>query len=232
MVGRASITIPVAQEIFRFSQTNKAEAGPLDKWAPTQSSNALAAQYGITAKAVRDIWNKRTWVHATHTLWTEEEKSEYSRRRKLCDMCKIAVAGKGRMLQSCACRRLESSDRMTRGGSFGESGTPAEPNETCSQFLFESDDSDNFMDAIHGEIPHEDLPCNMALETDSSGLLQSADSSGFLQSADPSGFLQSASSSKQSPEHMSTSQQQSNDAMYRDGWMVCPDRIGLFVMNL
>ncbi|EKX43541.1 hypothetical protein GUITHDRAFT_110347 [Guillardia theta CCMP2712] len=77
MVGRASITIPVAQEIFRFSQTNKAEAGPLDKWAPTQSSNALAAQYGITAKAVRDIWNKRTWVHATHTLWTEEEKNEH-----------------------------------------------------------------------------------------------------------------------------------------------------------
>ena len=34
------------------------------------TSAKLAVEYGITQKAVRDIWNLRTWVAATQPVWT------------------------------------------------------------------------------------------------------------------------------------------------------------------
>jgi len=33
-----------------------------------------AKQYGITAKAVRDVWNHRTWANQTFRYWTEQER--------------------------------------------------------------------------------------------------------------------------------------------------------------
>lgn len=36
-------------------------------------SSRLADEYGITAKAVRDIWNLRTWRHATKLHWGPKE---------------------------------------------------------------------------------------------------------------------------------------------------------------
>ena len=51
----------------------------------------LAMQYGITAKAVRDIWAHRTWKLATVSLWTLHEAKEYV-KTKLCANCHCAVA--------------------------------------------------------------------------------------------------------------------------------------------
>jgi hypothetical protein len=50
----------------------------------------LAVQYGITAKTVRDIWNHRTWKHATVSLWTPHETKEYI-KTELCTSCSFAV---------------------------------------------------------------------------------------------------------------------------------------------
>ena len=50
----------------------------------------LAVQYGITAKAVRDIWIHRTWKQATVSLWTLHETKEYI-KTKLCARCNCAV---------------------------------------------------------------------------------------------------------------------------------------------
>jgi hypothetical protein len=32
----------------------------------------VAACFGVSPKTVRDIWNRRTWAHATHDLWSHE----------------------------------------------------------------------------------------------------------------------------------------------------------------
>ena len=36
-------------------------------------ASTLAARYGITPRAVRDIWNLRTWAHATQPFWTTDD---------------------------------------------------------------------------------------------------------------------------------------------------------------
>jgi len=45
-------------------------------------SAALGRRYGTTAKAVRDVWNGRTWAHVTKPFWTAEEKNKYEEKKK------------------------------------------------------------------------------------------------------------------------------------------------------
>ena len=62
------ITEEVAIEIFRT------------KAHRTSSDSArLAQQYGITAKAVRDIWIMRTWVCTTMPFWNRDDEREFLR---------------------------------------------------------------------------------------------------------------------------------------------------------
>eukprot|EP00960_Hanusia_phi_P031538 749343-Hanusia_phi.AAC.11 len=75
--GRALITADVAREIYMYSR-ERAQSGV--SFSPTSASAALGSKYGITAKAVRDIWNKRTWGHATYLLWTDEEKQLFKHK--------------------------------------------------------------------------------------------------------------------------------------------------------
>jgi hypothetical protein len=39
----------------------------------------LGRQYGVTSKAVRDIWNGRTWAKVTEPLWTDAERLRASK---------------------------------------------------------------------------------------------------------------------------------------------------------
>ena len=55
-----------------------------DKKFKTAASASVGLKYGVTAKAIRDIWNRRTWWNVTEALWTEEEREDYARRRKPC----------------------------------------------------------------------------------------------------------------------------------------------------
>ena len=47
-----------------------------------QSTKDLAQQYNLSTKAVRDIWNMRTWVKVTAPYWSPVER--YMWLRKLC----------------------------------------------------------------------------------------------------------------------------------------------------
>ena len=40
-------------------------------------SRIVAARYGISAKSVRDIWNRKSWIAATEPLWTDEVYCNY-----------------------------------------------------------------------------------------------------------------------------------------------------------
>jgi hypothetical protein len=47
----------------------------------TSLSAALGRRYGTTAKAVRDVWNGRTWAKVTKPFWTAEEKKKFEFRK-------------------------------------------------------------------------------------------------------------------------------------------------------
>ena len=51
-----------------------------------RDARRLAVQYGVTPKAVRDIWNHRTWKHATVSLWPLDEANKYI-KNNLCARC-------------------------------------------------------------------------------------------------------------------------------------------------
>ncbi len=42
------------------------------------NSVILAAQYGVSSKAIRDIWNRKTWTHVTKQLFDQEDLSQVS----------------------------------------------------------------------------------------------------------------------------------------------------------
>ena len=49
-------------------------------------SAALGHRYGMTAKAVRDVWNGRTWAKVTEPFWTAEERKAYQVSRMQSDL--------------------------------------------------------------------------------------------------------------------------------------------------
>ena len=51
------------------------------------TSSLLAAQYKVTMKAVRDVWNLRTWVWTTMPYWTRSDKEKFLRKH-LCTKCR------------------------------------------------------------------------------------------------------------------------------------------------
>ena len=32
-------------------------------------SAKIGSRYGVSAKTIRDVWNRKTWIKATHRLW-------------------------------------------------------------------------------------------------------------------------------------------------------------------
>ena len=72
--GRRSILSNVqAREIFRLKPECQANRRG-------HSAAQLATKYGVSAKAIRDIWNTRTWYWATHDL--EQNPSTAERPEK------------------------------------------------------------------------------------------------------------------------------------------------------
>lgn len=86
-----------------------------------RDSARLAAIYGITPKAVRDIWNHRTWSNATMVLWTREEAQAYLKDR-LCSAC--FAAGVASLATACPKCLPRAIVRAEDGGS--ESSTRAQ----------------------------------------------------------------------------------------------------------
>jgi len=51
----------------------------LAKLGPKSSKTAarMAAEFGITAKAVRDVWTGKTWADQTRCVWTVQSAKDY-----------------------------------------------------------------------------------------------------------------------------------------------------------
>ena len=51
-------------------------------------SEILSNKYQITMKAIRDIWNLRTWREVTKPYWTLEDQTKYLKTNQ-CAQCKV-----------------------------------------------------------------------------------------------------------------------------------------------
>ena len=79
MRAGGTLTRDQAIEIYRRKPCNDSSD---EKFAARQlgdsrsSSVPLAFMYGVSPKAVRDIWKRRTWAFETYQLWQEEQADE------------------------------------------------------------------------------------------------------------------------------------------------------------
>jgi len=64
--ARAVLSPLDAREIFKKK--------PKHMQALSYGATELAAQYGVSSKAVRDIWCGRTWLDATYDVWDEDQR--------------------------------------------------------------------------------------------------------------------------------------------------------------
>jgi hypothetical protein len=88
--GGMTLTDKDARSIYQVKRQRKSR----------HDAARLAGHYGITAKAIRDVWNHRTWVRATVSLWTVEDKKKYV-SKKLCSAC--CDAGVSLVKSTAAC---------------------------------------------------------------------------------------------------------------------------------
>jgi hypothetical protein len=78
----------------------------------------LAGRFNVTAKAIRDIWRRRTWWRATRHLWTPEEKTKHL-RNLLCPTCKfLNVDSQTDACQLCARQIAKATGTTYPGGAL------------------------------------------------------------------------------------------------------------------
>jgi len=95
--GVCIISAETARKIFKTKRTRSRNDGLACR---------LGKNFGITAKAVRDIWRLRTWTHATWPLWAPEDMTKHF-TKKLCVSCRNA--GLTSIHQACmACKNKVS----------------------------------------------------------------------------------------------------------------------------
>ena len=70
---RALLSEKEAIEIYQYRKAAANSSAMRDARLHGKSS-AVGKKYNISPKAVRDIWNRRTWTQETRHLWSEDEK--------------------------------------------------------------------------------------------------------------------------------------------------------------
>jgi len=68
---------PAAVRKGRLTATDAARIFKAKLKRTSRTSAQLAEEYGVTSKAIRDVWSLKTWVVFTRPYWTEEDKSQF-----------------------------------------------------------------------------------------------------------------------------------------------------------
>jgi hypothetical protein len=63
---------------------------PADSLHITSKSVAVGKQYGVSAKTIRDIWKRETWVKATRHIWSEEDERQYREEERKSSAASVA----------------------------------------------------------------------------------------------------------------------------------------------
>jgi hypothetical protein len=70
---RAALTIQQVKEIFILRTPTIEKDGPSVQCTSSSRSVAISTEFGVSPKAVRDIWNRRTWCKVTSTLFHDAD---------------------------------------------------------------------------------------------------------------------------------------------------------------
>eukprot|EP00960_Hanusia_phi_P035364 751654-Hanusia_phi.AAC.7 len=55
---------------------------PSDTLHVTSKSVSVGKQFGVSAKTIRDIWKRETWVKATRKFWSEDDELRYREKER------------------------------------------------------------------------------------------------------------------------------------------------------
>ena len=78
------------------------------------STSVLSKRYNITMKAVRDVWNLRTWAWTTMPYWTRSDLAKFLRKH-LCTQCqRKGVTSLASACKDCAKPRRRWKARSLR----------------------------------------------------------------------------------------------------------------------
>jgi len=74
----------------------------------------IGERHGVTSKAIRDVWNRRSWAWATQPHWTEREQQDQL-LENLCGTCR--TKGVARIVDACdMCSKQGVASRHRRRG--------------------------------------------------------------------------------------------------------------------
>ena len=92
------LTEKQAMEIYRAKLVlmETMQSAGSKKENPTISLSAhsavLAELYGVTSRAIRDIWGRRSWQYATHHLWRQDKGKDLDQKSKTFKVFKNVTA--------------------------------------------------------------------------------------------------------------------------------------------
>ena len=117
--GMCIITNDAAVAIFKARDESRKKQDRL--------ATRLSFEYGISTKAVRDIWNLRTWSHVTKPFWTPKDFSRRMLHSKLCTGCKKdpTIASIEDACEACNASAMAVDDATQGAAAQGAAGPPS-----------------------------------------------------------------------------------------------------------
>ena len=137
------LTADLAAAIYRAKETKT-----------RYDSALLAARFGITAKAIRDIWNRRTWPQATMHLWTPEETKAWL-QSIMCPACRDLDFNSVANAVAVACSVCSQRIRRKLKGSYSADTNTAQQTKHVADFEVTTDWDLKDIDCPCWDLPEE-----------------------------------------------------------------------------
>ena len=117
---------PAVSAVLDEDKAVKIYRAKASRTARDSTSAALATEYGITMKAVRDIWNLRTWRWETMPFWSRQDMSKFLAEH-LCSACKAnEVRDLAQACATCAGPRRRGRPKKELSDSSASMDSPPE----------------------------------------------------------------------------------------------------------
>jgi hypothetical protein len=73
--SRIVLNESLAVEIYQYKLAFSAPSSPVSCFQSLErrirgQSARVSSEFGVSPKTIRDVWNHKTWVHATNHLWS------------------------------------------------------------------------------------------------------------------------------------------------------------------
>jgi hypothetical protein len=124
---RALLTQSEAIEIYLFRKTDKHQSK--SESSLVGNTSALSRIYCISPKAIRDIWNRRTWTQETKHLWMEGER-QFIRRNSKKELKREEKTSK------CSSSTTNSQENYEKSSSWIDKKQGNDISETGNESIF------------------------------------------------------------------------------------------------